>query len=333
MESQQIMELLLSMQARMDANQEKADADRTTDREQMLAEIRADRTTHQEQMLAEIRADRKANQEKADANRQADRELLIGIMDANAKSIRQEIKCAQAKIRSTVNAFKEKMDASIANRKIDRKETTACQCAVETSLKTIKPNSGEEEAVVEQQEIPNEEAAFHSLRTCLSETAASQEDTETEPDPGKMQSVEEHQEIPKEEAAVMLVGEPRKRRRVQNLAAERRQKRKERTQGNCGSRRKSAAACKKITRCATVAWRKRILLRKIVTQGIYGPRKRLTVTGRKMTSCATVAWYSENVVRKDCARDQAKRGRPKRRKDDERLEITGMQQLNKEPRC
>jgi hypothetical protein len=39
-----------------------------------------------------------------------------------------------------------------------------------------------------------------------------------------MQSIEEHQEIPKGDAAVMPVGGPRKRRRVRNLAAERRQK-------------------------------------------------------------------------------------------------------------
>jgi hypothetical protein len=51
-------------------------------------------------------------------------------------------------------------------------------------------------------------------------TTASNEGTETEPDPRMMQSIEERQEIPKEEAAVMPVGEPRKRRRVYNLAAE-----------------------------------------------------------------------------------------------------------------
>jgi hypothetical protein len=37
--------------------------------------------------------------------------------------------------------------------------------------------------------------------------------------PEGMESVAEHQEIPKEDAAVMSVGEPRKRRRVRNLAA------------------------------------------------------------------------------------------------------------------
>jgi hypothetical protein len=46
-----------------------------------------------------------------------------------------------------------------------------------------------------------------------------------------MQSIEEHPDISKGEAAVMPVGEPRKWRRIRNVAAERRQKMKERTRG------------------------------------------------------------------------------------------------------
>jgi hypothetical protein len=88
-----------------------------------------------------------------------------------------------------------------------------------------------------------------------------------------MQSTEEHQEIPKEEAAAMPVGELRKRRRVCNLAAERHQKRKERTRENTGSRRKTAATCTKVSRRAKVAWRKRKLVRSIGTQENCGPRK------------------------------------------------------------
>jgi hypothetical protein len=126
----------------------------------------------------------------------------------------------------------------------------------------------------------------------------------TEPHPGMMQSTEEHQQIPKGEAAVMPVGEARKRRRAHNLAAGHHRKRKERTGGNREFMRKSAAACKKVSRRAKVACRKRNLVRIIGTQINYGPRKRLTVTGRKTTSRATVAWHSENVVRKDCAREQ-----------------------------
>jgi hypothetical protein len=70
--------------------------------------------------------------------------------------------------------------------------------------------------------------------------------TEIEPNPGMMQSIEEHEEIPKKDTVVMPVGGPRKRHRVCSL----------RTQGYCGSRRKLAAACRKVSCCAKVAWRK-----------------------------------------------------------------------------
>jgi hypothetical protein len=161
-----------------------------------------------------------------------------------------------------------------------KKNTTACQDAMEANLKKFEPNPGEE-AVMEQQEISNENAAIHSLRACRSETAAFQEATEgdtekTEPDPGIMQSVREHQEVTKEDAAVMPVGGLRKRRRDRNLAAGRRQKPKRSIPASCESRRRS------------------------------------TVAGRKMTRRATVELCSENVVRKDWNRNQAKRGTSKR---------------------
>jgi hypothetical protein len=90
------------------------------------------------------------------------------------------------------------------------------------------------------------------------ETTACNGATETEPDARKMKSIEEHQEIPKGEAEVMPVGELRKRRTVCNLAAERRQKGKERTRVYGGSRRNSADACK-VSRRAKLAWRKKPL--------------------------------------------------------------------------
>jgi hypothetical protein len=63
--------------------------------------------------------------------------------------------------------------------------------------------------------------AYHErMMACFGKTEA--DTKQTEPDPGMMQPTEGHQEIPKGEAAVKPVGEPRKRRRVRNLAAERR---------------------------------------------------------------------------------------------------------------
>jgi hypothetical protein len=106
--------------------------------------------------------------------------------------MREEIKSGQAEMRSTV-------------------------CAMRSELKeTI------------QHEL---KAAMQLIRAELHETTACNEATETEPDPRMMQSIEELQEIPKKYAAVMPVGGQRKRRRVCSLAAERRQKSKERTRG------------------------------------------------------------------------------------------------------
>jgi hypothetical protein len=84
------------------------------------------------------------------------------------------------------------------------------------------------------------------LKDGQKETTICNEATETKLNPGLMQSIEVHQDIPKGEVAVMPDREPRKHR-ICNLDAERRQKRKERTQENRGSRRKLAAACRKVS--------------------------------------------------------------------------------------
>jgi hypothetical protein len=104
-----------------------------------------------------------------------------------------------------------------------------------------------------------------------------------------MQSIEEHQEIPKGEAEGLPVGGPRKRRRVRNLAAECRQKRKERTRGNSGSRRTLAAAYRKVSRREKVAWRKRKLIRNIRTLEKCGRRKEFAAARIRTTRCAKVA--------------------------------------------
>jgi hypothetical protein len=101
--------------------------------------------------------------------------------------------------------------------------------------------------------------------------------------PEEMETVTEHEEIPEEDATVMPVGEPRKRRRVCNLAAERSQKMKERTRGKSRFKRKLAAACRKVSRLAKVAWRERNPFRNVQTQRNCGLRKRLTVTGIRTT--------------------------------------------------
>jgi hypothetical protein len=106
-------------------------------------------------------AEMKAVQEQMDTNQakaEADGEVLKGIMDANTKSIREDIKSGQAEVRSIVRVFREKMYACVTSRR-DREVTMSCQ-------EKMGQNSGEKEAVVERQKIPNEEVAIHSLRAC-----------------------------------------------------------------------------------------------------------------------------------------------------------------------
>jgi hypothetical protein len=97
------------------------------------------------------------------------------------------------------------VDAWITDIKDARKKTTVCQEVTGANPEKIEPNIGDKEAIVERQEISNEEVAIHSVRECRSETAASQEATEAdiekiEPDRGMMKSVAEHRVVPKENA-------------------------------------------------------------------------------------------------------------------------------------
>jgi hypothetical protein len=101
-----------------------------------------------------------------------------------------------------------------------------------------------------------------------------------------MQSVGEHQEVPREDAAVIPVRGRKRRHRGREQAAGRRGEPKELTRGDCGSRKKLTAACRKASRRATLAWRKRNVFRKSWTHGNCGPRKDVTAAGRKITLCA-----------------------------------------------
>jgi hypothetical protein len=122
------------------------------------------------------------------------------------------------------------------------------------------------------------------------ETTTSQEATEvntekTEPDP-EMKAVAEHQEVPMEEAVVKSSGTMKKRHRGRHRAAERRGDPKKLNRGECGSRTKFAAACRKVSRRAALARRKRNFFRKIRTEENCGQRKKLTAAGmRKGSEC------------------------------------------------
>jgi hypothetical protein len=80
-----------------------------------------------------------------------------------------------------------------------------------------------------------------------------------------MESGVELRQILTEEDAVKTCGTIKKRHRGRKQAAGRREEPKELTRGDCGLRRKLAAACRKVSCSATVAWRKGNFFRELWT--------------------------------------------------------------------
>jgi hypothetical protein len=96
------------------------------------------------------------------------------------------------------------------------------------------------------------------MNTWREETAACHEatgpDTEKiKPDSGMMESEVEHREAPEEDTVVKPVEEWQNRQRDRKQAARRRGEPKELNRGIYGSRKKLAAACRKVFHHATVA--------------------------------------------------------------------------------
>jgi hypothetical protein len=82
------------------------------------------------------------------------------------------------------------------------------------------------------------------------------EPTDLEANPDEMKSVAEQQEVLKEDAAVETIRALEDRYGDRHLAVRHRRKPKKRTQGNGGSRKKLAAARRRMTHRAVPAWRK-----------------------------------------------------------------------------
>jgi hypothetical protein len=114
------------------------------------------------------------------------------------------------------------------------------------------------------------------INDCQKEMKADREATEA--NPADMMSVAVHEEFCMEDAAVKSLLTMKKQHRGQHLATERCEKLKELTRGDCGSWRKFAAAYKKMSHCAAVAWHKGNILRKIRNQGNCELQKKLAIT-------------------------------------------------------
>jgi hypothetical protein len=102
----------------------------------------------------------KAMQEKAEA----DREILKGITEANTKSMREDIKIGQAEIRSIVGAFQEKLDACVASRRDDQKETMSFQETTEAHLECDEQTPVTMESEEKHQEAPKEDAVVKPVK-------------------------------------------------------------------------------------------------------------------------------------------------------------------------
>jgi hypothetical protein len=113
-----------------------------------------------------------------------------------------------------------------------------------------------------------------------------------------MQSVEEHQDVPIEEVAVMPVKGLKKRHRGRKSTAGRRGEPKKLNRGNCGSRKKLAAACRKVSRHASVAWRKRNIIRRNGTQEYCGSWRIFAAVGRRNTCIARMVRGKEDGLQK-----------------------------------
>jgi hypothetical protein len=189
----------------------------------------------------------------------------------------QQIVQMLAKLQASQNAYYEKI---MAMSDALHERTIACFGQMETRLEYEEPTSG-------------------NIKDDRNEMTAYNEATEEieKINPGMMQSVEEHQDVLNEDVAVMPVGEPKKRRRGRKLTSVRCGGPKKLNRGNCGSWKKLAAACRKVSCHATVAWRKRKVFRKSETRGYCGSRKGMTVADRRTSRHATVAWRKTKFIR------------------------------------
>jgi hypothetical protein len=101
-----------------------------------------------------------------------------------------------------------------------------------------------------------------------------------------MQAAAEHQEVPREDTVVIPIRKQKWRHRGLKQAARRHGEPKELSRGDCGSRKKLAAACQKASHSAIVVWRKMNIFRISWTHGNCGPRKEVTASRKKVTRCA-----------------------------------------------
>jgi hypothetical protein len=229
------------------------------------------------EMMAEAEAERKADQAKAEANM----ERQIGSLASNMNTDKEEMKADQKMMEEN----QAKAEANLVDMKESLKETMRVAVSViegkmevivhSTRFEWDKKIQRRNENVTERQEIPKEGVAVARLEC-------------EEQGPKEMEPGAERQLVPAEEVAVKS-SRTKKRPRGRRIAVGRRIKPTKLIRGDGESRRKLVAACRKVSRCATVAWRRRNIFRDIRTQGNFGPRQELGAAGVMVTLRAKLA--------------------------------------------
>jgi hypothetical protein len=260
--------MLAEMQEKMDANQAKANKTLKEMQEKMDAnQAKVDKT------LKEMQEKMDVDEATAHADRKAYREDL--------KEMKDEIK---EEMKSTVSAIEEKLETAINSIRPELKDVNnltqyLCKEVTETQvdLQVVKTSF---------------ETRTKGMKNTREEMVACQETMEArlegkeEPASEEMKPEVAHEEVPKEDAAVMPVRGLRKQRRGQKHAAGRREEPEKLNRGICGPRENLAATCRKVSRRATVAWRRRNILRKFWTRRSCRLRKEVAAARVRITRCS-----------------------------------------------
>jgi hypothetical protein len=190
---------------------------------------------------------------------------MIDCLFAGQEQMKQEML-------AMMDANQARLEATQAETKTDREEmlarTDANQERMNESLREeIKSGQAEMRSTV-CAIVGKMDASIAEMKDEQRETMACQVRTEAcldskEPNPEDMESEVEHREVPTEEAAVKSSRTMKKWHRDRHLAPGRRGEPNELTRGGCRSRRKLAAACRKVSHRV---WRKRNVFRNFRTQ-------------------------------------------------------------------
>jgi hypothetical protein len=175
---------------------------------------------------------------------------MIGRLLAGQEQMIAERRADQSKAEADQEQMKEMMESEIGS--------------LVSRMEADRKNDGEEmkqEIRAGQEHLMTTINAYHERNMAvLGKTEAK----DLKVNPEEIEPDSEHREVPQEVAAVKSSGTMKKRHRDRHLAAGRCGKPKELTRGDCGSRRKLAAACRKVSRRARASWHSRNTAREYI---------------------------------------------------------------------